>query len=211
MSLESTAAPEIQLRHRLVHAQSTIGRTTALSGFGMGRLGFPLLVLNNPMSARTSFESAKGERQFWRESTKKPLGNGFWLKPEFWGKFLNAPRNAMNRMHAVSSHVPHLLFLRCPDYISRLIAFGVVLPFQSHAWSWISHIFKKVLKSLPPFADGYSPSSVVFVVPLVRVKASLNHALPDVVDSGSRHSVPIMPMFLARRSVAHTQIMPIPA
>lgn len=68
---------------------------------------------------------------------------------------------------------------RCPPTVAWLIAFRIINSIYCHSFRLFSHISKKILKTLPLFADSYSNVTAVFsMLVLAWAIASGHHTLP---------------------------------
>src|SRR3990167_6468888 len=84
----------------------------------------------------------------------------------------------------IVSTVPVLFFSGGPLAILWRIIFTIVDSIYRLALRLFSHVSKKVLKHLPPFADLYSSTTVVWKGVLVWVSASVLHLTPNEVSLG---------------------------
>jgi hypothetical protein len=87
--------------------------------------------------------------------------------------------NAIYREHRGLSRISRLFFGRSPSTILGKVTFAIVDPINTvlGAWSW-THVFKKVLKTVPSLAYGYSTILVE------------SHVFDDASETTMSHSIP---------------------
>lgn len=85
----------------------------------------------------------------------------------------------------------HILFSVCsPSAIVWFIVTVVVYPVECFTFRSMSHIAKKVLKTIPPSVTYFYPTTTpIFVSFIIRVIASIFHHSPGVVNSRFRHEM----------------------
>src|SRR5437867_6695423 len=79
--------------------------------------------------------------------------------------------------------VASLLLHRSPFAISRLVIPVVVDAMNRKLRRALAHIRKKVRELHPPMANRYSPTSVIAVLRMVCVRATLDHGGPRIVGA----------------------------
>jgi len=90
----------------------------------------------------------------------------------------------MNRYHAICAFIAALLLLCCPSAISRFVRPLIIWPTIQRFAGWsLSHINQEIAECFPSLADSDSSSTIVRVLFVPRICASLNHVLPRYVSS----------------------------
>jgi len=81
--------------------------------------------------------------------------------------------------YAGVSFVFVLLATCCPPAIIRRIISVIIAPIKRHSFGPISHISKKVGKFLPSFANFNPTSTIVTILLIVGISASVQHCSPN--------------------------------
>lgn len=82
------------------------------------------------------------------------------------------------------STIKYLLSLRQPAAIVFTIVSIIINPIQSHSLRTLAHIFKKILKPIPPLAYLYSATTVMLKMLVIWIQAARAHMLPASIGSG---------------------------
>lgn len=128
--------------------------------------------LNAPSAVQST-----GERSLGNSVLRGPVGN--------------AKAFALIRNKPIASGVASLRVAGCPYAVSRLVIAVHIFAFNAMAIAgpW-PHVDIEVLERVSPaVADCNSATAVIRVAVIVRVSASLNHAVPRIVFTRSVHSV----------------------
>lgn len=93
-------------------------------------------------------------------------------------------------MDSLASSTFCVLFFHCrPSAVLRTVALVVVDAVNSLSVRTATHVFEKVFKGAPVFANRNAATAIVFVVAMLWVSAALVNPGPNVVFGRSRHSV----------------------
>jgi len=97
-------------------------------------------------------------------------------------KFFHARGYSINRENSIRVHILHLLNVRCPSAVSRLVISIIVWISINGFSDWTSaHISKEVLKRFPSLTYQNSFSSVMFKTSSFWICTPLNHAHPSLI------------------------------
>lgn len=131
-----------------------------------------------------------GEDPVGRPSTPCSVSKLVVVHSGYLRPFSQRTTHAIMRNEKVSPVVSSLFGWRRPFAIRRFITNFVVNSVESMPIWGLANIGKEVGKRpLPPIANKNSPSAIASPEFVVPVCASLDHASPDSVRSGVRHSV----------------------
>lgn len=89
----------------------------------------------------------------------------------------------------VAASVNALSFAARPLAIFLAVVTVIVKAFKGHALTRQPHIGEEVLKFVPPLANFNSPRSIVGKARHVRIVASAEHGIPQIVDRCFAHAV----------------------
>lgn len=85
------------------------------------------------------------------------------------------------REHAVVSPISGLLKIISPVAVIGLVVGAIVASLKGFPFGLFAHVFQKIGKALPSFAEPYSAPSVVAVVAVIWVCAASFHPGPAVI------------------------------
>lgn len=107
----------------------------------------------------------------------------------------------------IRSFVSALSDITRPSTIIRRVISVVVNAIYREPGGANSHIAKKHIKTLPVFAKTYASFNVIPRAWVIWIFASIFHALPDLIFSGSRHSINFFFMAPARFSSIRSEVI----
>jgi len=121
-----------------------------------------------------------------------PFTNMFFFTSEF---IINV-MSSVSRLHKHSSPAAILrsVVTVCIDPIKSSIFFSIFLNMNKITWM---HIFSKVLEILPPFADFYASTAIIFKRFVLWIKNATSHMFPYDMKSSSRHPMNVSRTFCA--------------
>lgn len=104
---------------------------------------------------------------------------------EMLSQIIGACCDALNGKHPGSPSIFALLRTRNPVAVLFAIIPIVVFSIQRKSWRWITHVFIKVGKLLPPIANRYSTPAVISPCWVFGIGASSDHVNPSGVCRAS--------------------------
>lgn len=136
-----------------------------------------------------AMETPFGQHGCQRRSGIHSVPDGVLASSNLFGPSFYAHRAAAICKPPVIAFVILLFLISRPSAIIRRIAFLVVNAINGVFLArWLSHISKKVLKTVPPAFAHANPFGTIFQIPWISaVIASRNHPSPDSIDSGLAH------------------------
>jgi hypothetical protein len=143
------------------------------------------------------FIGRKGQRAFWCPAESYPHCDGLSLKSSDCRPFGDSTFLALKFNEPRTALVHRLLRSRGPLAVVRGVAFVVVFPFKAMSSRGLAHIFVKLLKIHPSWANGNPAPAIVGIRGMRRVSASSQHGAPRFIrlavgESVGCNSFPIM-------------------
>lgn len=97
---------------------------------------------------------------------------------------------AVNTQRSIATFVSMLLLVCRPTAIRVFIVSVLVrITIQRVIWHWLAHVGVKIFKFLPAFTNVNSASAIIRVLRVVRIPTSVEHFLPNVINSSTRHAM----------------------
>lgn len=128
----------------------------------------------NAMNRPTRFYTIKNGC-FYNSRIFSPLRKCFCLPIEFYPMVIAAVV---------------VLFLACsPSAVFRRIAKGVINSVKRFSMWRLSHICKEIFKFIPALTNCYPSTTVIWICSMLRIIASLQHAIPYRKDFCVRHTM----------------------
>lgn len=118
-----------------------------------------------------------------RKASLGSIDNAVCLDPSDVCKVRSGVFDPIDSDFSSNALISHLCLLRNPSTVFFRVITIVVFAVNRHSDGRLSHVANKISKAInPPVAHLYPATSVAGIVPIVRVKASLLHALPDCIS-----------------------------
>lgn len=129
------------------------------------------------------------DRLFVAPSSKKPVGYNPGMDAIFFRHFNNAGRHPIDSNKRICSTIPSLLFCVCPYAVIRRVISAGIFSFYRQSIRPFSHVFVKLSKLMPSFANSNSTTSVILELFVGSLVASLHHGSPAIPNGRGTHFV----------------------
>lgn len=114
---------------------------------------------------------------------RRSLCNRVRLEAGNLGEIAYGVRDAFYRYLTRDSRIPSLHLLRSPSTVGRFVVSVIVDSVYGISERTLAHVRRKCNEAFAPsFADGYSPTTVVAILPVIGVVATAAHVAPRSIE-----------------------------